>query len=76
MTCPDCTKSCTEPWYVTTLYCRGCTARVVSRGIDFDRVRKNNKVDAAYRDVLERCGLTHKEVRAAWDADYVNKAPS
>lgn len=76
MTCPDCTRAAVESWHIFTLYCRGCAARTVSRGIDFHRVKKNDKLDAAYRTVLDRFGLSHKEVRAAWDADYVNKAPS
>ncbi len=73
MTCPDCTRSATELWHVFNANCRGCHARLFSRTKEFDRVRRVGKLDAAYQRALDISNMTHKEARAAWDLDAINK---
>ena len=45
--------------------CKGCDARSVARGPDFDRCRTRGKQDAEYRELLAKVGVTHAEVVAA-----------
>ncbi|MDO9313381.1 MAG: hypothetical protein Q7T97_02410 [Burkholderiaceae bacterium] len=73
MTCPDCTTAAERDWYGYTSQCKACDARALSRGPDFDRVRRAGKLDARYQRALDQIGLTHKEVRAAFDGDRVNR---
>lgn len=73
MNCIDCETAATRDWYSYRNGCKSCTARAYSRGPDFDRVRKAGKLDSAYQRTLERAGLTHAEVKSAFEADRVNK---
>ncbi len=74
MTCPDCARSATELWHVFNANCRGCQARVLSRSTHFSRVRKNNRLDRVYQAALDQLGLTHKEVKQAWNSDAINRS--
>lgn len=73
MSCDACIKATQIPWAIFTTDCRGCNARMVSRSVDFHRVKRNDKLDAGYRNILDQLGLTHREVRQAWDDDAINR---
>lgn len=72
--CEDCVKATLGPWHGFTGGCAGCAARAVSRGPNFDRVRKAGMRDRLYRSELELVGVTHEQVREAAKADAATKA--
>lgn len=73
MTCEDCTTAAARAWYGYRSGCIGCNARAISRGPDFDRCRRAAKQDAAYRQALERVGITHKQAVEAYQVDRMNR---
>jgi hypothetical protein len=71
--CEDCKHASLEPWHGFTANCRGCWARTVARSPDFARVRAAQWVDRDYLALLARFGLTHNEVKAAAEVDFMSK---
>lgn len=76
--CPACSRAAAEPNYALfNRACTGCHARAVSRSPEFFAAKQAGgkagtpQVDA-YLALLERVGLTHDAVRAAWQADATN----
>lgn len=78
MTCPACHQTACERNYAFFVSgCEQCQARAISRGLEFWAAKQaggkagSPEVDA-YLALLERVGLTHDAVRAAWQADATN----
>jgi hypothetical protein len=80
MTCPACTAAATTPhWGVFHAECRGCCARSIARSPQFFEARTTGTQTRKYRALLEQIGglvsppVTHNEVRAAFEADAMNR---
>lgn len=65
----DCRAAAKQPWHGFHASCEGCTARSVSRGPHFARVRKAGVLDAEYRRLLDMAGVSHQQVKDAAAAD-------
>ncbi len=81
MSCPECIAAASRPHHAFMSNCRGCQARAISRGHEFFAARKaagraGTPEVTAYLALIERVGLTHDEVRAAWKADAANQSAS
>lgn len=72
--CPNCSTATERPHWEFNAGCRGCCARAASRSPQFHDSRKAGQQTRGYRALLEQFGLTHDEVRAAHQADAMNKA--
>jgi len=73
MTCEACTTATQKSWSVFMSNCRGCQARMLSRSTHFNRVKRNQRLDTVYQTALDQLGLTHKEVKEAWNSDAINR---
>jgi hypothetical protein len=70
--CFDCIASASGEHHGFAANCKICTARAFARGPLFFAARnamrgtaEGEQARAAYRDALERLGVTHEQVRAA-----------
>jgi len=72
--CPDCRDAAQQPWHGFHASCEGCTARSVSRGPHFARVRASGTQDAGYRRLLDMAGVSHQQVKDAAAADRIREA--
>jgi hypothetical protein len=75
--CPDCAAAATQLWAVYRSDCHGCLARILARGIACWRAEKAVKGSAtytehrqAYRDALQKSGITHEQVLEARRVDF------
>lgn len=76
MTCADCTRASAELWHGFRAACVGCEARAVARGPHYFRCRRAGRLDAGYRDLIARLGLTHDQVKAADAEDFIRREAS
>jgi hypothetical protein len=74
MTCRACEESARQVSHLFHANCRGCMARGVGRGPNFRRCRDAGRLDRKYEDELRLAGVTHAEVKAAHDADFLERA--
>ena len=72
-TCPACAESSSAVSHLFHAGCKGCAARAVSRGPNFRRCRDAGRQDRAYQGELRQLGVTHEEVRAAYQGDAINR---
>ena len=69
MNCTDCTAAAEKSHHGFAAECAGCRARAVARSIKFSEAVKTGVQSRDYRRVLDQCGVTHDEVKAAAVAD-------
>lgn len=72
-TCPACIKSEQFRTHDFNDVCKSCDARKFSRRPEFKRVRDTGMQDRDYREKLNSLGITHEEVKAAYNADAANR---
>lgn len=73
MICPECTAAAERTWGVFLAHCPGCIARQVSRSPAYAESREAGRILPAYRSMLARVGLDHQAVKAAAEADAMQK---
>jgi hypothetical protein len=73
MSCIDCTASAAYQHHAFTGSCACCTARHIARGKDFARVRAAGVLDNEYTALIAAANLTHADVKAASEADWMTK---
>lgn len=73
MVCQDCLTAALKPHHGFTAMCPGCNARAASRSPHFFRVKLAGAQDRSYRGLLAQFGLQHEAVKAAYEADALNK---
>lgn len=78
--CPHCLAAAERVYARFDNQCRGCRARRVARSNEFHNASQAtpdqhdfDKVRDKYRSLLNVANVSHQEVRAAKEADYVNK---
>lgn len=71
--CEDCRQAALTVWHSFRANCPGCAARAVARGPNYRRARDAGKQDRRYRSELEQYGVTHGEVKAAAQADQLQR---
>jgi hypothetical protein len=76
MTCPACTESHLRVSHLFYGTCKGCAARAVVRGRNFRRCQKEGLQDRWYRRECEQMGVTHDEVLAEAQLDFLNRRES
>jgi hypothetical protein len=72
MTCADCAAAAERLHGHFTGGCIGCCARAASRSPQFFAARKTGRQDQKYRNLLHQFGLTHEQVKAAYEVDRIN----
>lgn len=72
MTCDDCQAAANGVHHGFTGGCVGCCARAASRSPQFFDARQSGRQDLKYRNLLHQFGLTHDQVKAAFEADHFN----
>lgn len=71
--CVSCTTATYEPHYEFRAGCRGCCARAAARSPQHFQARKEGRQTREYRALLEQFGLTHDEVKTAYQADALHR---
>ena len=71
--CTECLSAAARPHHGFRANCRGCCARSLSRSPHFARVKAAGTLDRAYRGMLAQFGLEHASVKAAYEADALNR---
>ena len=69
-TCPDCDMATRELWHAFRAGCKGCAARMLSRGPVFFKARMSGRLTPEYLAALKALGLQHHEVKAAAAVDF------
>jgi hypothetical protein len=76
MTCPACLAAQHELSHLFLANCQGCDARALSRSRPFAESRKAQALTDEYRDALGKLEITHEQVKAAHDTDFINRRES
>jgi len=71
--CADCLAASQRLHVVYRTSCRGCLARMTARGLLYFKAREEGRQTKEYLSELRRIGVTHAEVKAAADADWMTK---
>ena len=72
--CRDCYRASRELWHGMTDDCTGCRARAVARSPQFFGVRKRQKLNTMYVEMLSELDLTHQQVKDAFAKDSMYSA--
>jgi DNA-directed RNA polymerase subunit RPC12/RpoP len=72
-TCIHCREASERQSHTGDSACPVCTARAIARGKDFARVRAAGVLDNEYTALVAAAGLTHEQVKAAAEADWMTK---
>lgn len=72
--CQDCLQAALREWHGFKATCGGCCARSASRSHQYFDAKRDGKLGPHYKSLLSRFGLEHKAVKAAYDADALNKS--
>lgn len=73
MDCAECKAAAANLWHVFMSDCRGCVARQASRSPAYAESRQAGRILPMYRGMLDRLGLDHADVKAAAEADVINR---
>ena len=71
--CPECTAAVVSLHHIFRADCQGCTARAVARSLPFTESRRTGKQTPNYIADLERCGVTHEQVKQAAASDFMTQ---
>jgi hypothetical protein len=74
-TCPECAAAAAGPHGTFNFACAGCRARHLSRSVAFSESMRTKRQTVGYRHALAADGVTHDHVKAAWEADAINRRP-
>lgn len=72
--CPECTAAVASLHHIFRADCLGCTARAVARSQAFSESRRTGKQTSRYIADLERCGVTHEQVKQAAASDFMTQS--
>jgi hypothetical protein len=74
MTCEACEAAHRKVWHIFHAGCKGCAARAVVRGQNYDESMRQNRQTWRYRAELQMHGLTHEDVKAEAALDVLHQA--
>lgn len=72
--CQHCLKAALKAYHGFSPTCPACAARSASRSPQFGNAKRQGRIDHQYKGLLAQFGLTHQAVKAAYDADAINRA--